>query len=62
MGEDPAAVIPLVEEAIAKDPNNASLWNGLGRIQNGQGDIDGALESFVKVAELLPTTLVHTTA
>ena len=54
MGEDPAAVIPLVEEAIAKDPNNASLWNGLGRIQNGQGDIDGALESFVKVAELLP--------
>ena len=54
MGEDPAAVIPLVEEAIAKDPQNASLWNGLGRIQNGQGDLDGALESFIKVAELLP--------
>ena len=54
MGEDPAAVIPMVEEAIAKDPTNPSLWNGLGRIQNGQGDIDGALESFIKVAELLP--------
>ncbi len=54
MGEDPASVIPLVEEAIAKTPDNASLWNGLGRIQNSQGDLDGAIVSFEKVAELLP--------
>ncbi len=54
MGEDPASVIPLVEEAIAKTPDNAALWNGLGRIQNSQGDLDGAIASFEKVAELLP--------
>ncbi len=53
-GEDPASIVPLVQEAIAKDPDNPALWNGLGRIYEQLGDNESSVKAFEKVAELMP--------
>lgn len=54
LGEDPKGIIPVVEAAIAKDPGNPSLWNGLGRVYERLGETDKSIEAFEHVAELMP--------
>lgn len=58
IGKDPEAIVPKVEAAIAKDPKNASLWNGLGRIYDKLGNLEKSVEAFEKVAELLPDNAI----
>lgn len=53
-GGDSNEIIPLVENAIAADPTNAELYDGLGRIYDKMGESDKSIEAFVKVAELSP--------
>ncbi|MBP3332117.1 MAG: tetratricopeptide repeat protein [Tidjanibacter sp.] len=55
---DPSQIVTIVKAAIDKDPNNASLWNGLGRVYDQLGDTDSAINAFHKVAELQPTDYV----
>lgn len=54
LGEDPQGIIPVVQEAISKDPSNPALWNGIGRIYERLGDLDKSIQSFEHVAELMP--------
>lgn len=54
LGEDPQGIIPVVQAAIQKDPENPALWNGLGRIYERLGDIDKSIEAFEHVAKLMP--------
>ncbi len=53
-GEDPTAIIPLVETAIAEDPTNAELYAGLGRVNEKLGKLPEAIAAFQKAVELLP--------
>lgn len=54
LGENPEAVVPMVQEAIAKEPGNAMLWYGLGAIYNQLKMYDDAMKAFNKVVELNP--------
>lgn len=58
LGENPADIVPIVEEAIAKDPTSTALWNGLGRVYERLGDIDKSIAAFEHVAELQPEDFV----
>ncbi len=53
-GDDPAAIIPAVDAAIAKDPTNPELYAGLGRVYDKMGDVEKSLEAFTKAVELAP--------
>ncbi len=53
-GEDPTAIIPLVEAAITADPTNPELYAGLGRVSEKLGKLPEAIEAFKKASELLP--------
>ena len=54
MGEDPNAILPIVQDAVDRDPNNAALWSGLGVIYDRLGMSDESMKMFEKVAELTP--------
>ena len=54
LGENPEAVVPLVQETISKEPENAMLWYGLGAIYKELKKYDEAMEAFNKVIELNP--------
>lgn len=43
-----------VEKAIALEPSNAKFHNSLGCIQEQDGDLQGALDSFRRAALLEP--------
>ncbi len=51
---DPSSMIPLVEEAIAKNPENPMLFQGLARIYDKLGDRDKAIETMRKAVALDP--------
>lgn len=54
LGKNPEAVVPKVQEAIAKEPENAMLWYGLGAIYKELKKYDEAMGAFNKVVELNP--------
>lgn len=56
LGDNPNDLVPVVEQAIANDPGNSALWNGLGRVYEKLGDTDKAIESFEHVSMLEPTS------
>ncbi len=51
---DPSSVIPLVEGAIAKNPNNYRLYLGLGRVYEKLGQMDNAIAAMQKAVEIAP--------
>ncbi len=51
---DPTSLIPMVQEAIAKNPNNPNLYQGLARVYDKLGQIDEAIEAAHKAVELAP--------
>ncbi len=51
---DPSSLIPLVDEAIAKNPNNPLLHQGLARIYDKLGRSDEAIAAIHKAVELAP--------
>ncbi len=51
---DPTSMIPLVEEAIAQNPTNVSLYQGLARVYDKLGQHDNAITAIKKAAELAP--------
>jgi len=53
-GEDASQIIPMVEEAVKKDPNNHTFHFGLGLIYDELGDYDKAADSFTKALALAP--------
>jgi tetratricopeptide (TPR) repeat protein len=52
--EDPTAIIPLVENAIAKNPNNPVLYQGLARVYDKLGQTDNAISTMEKAVALAP--------
>ena len=54
LGENPEGIVPMVQEAIAKEPENAMLWYGLGAVYKELKNYDEAMNSFNKVIELNP--------
>ncbi len=54
LGENPEDVVPMVQAAIEKEPDNAMLWYGLGSIYKALNRNADALDAFNKVAELNP--------
>ncbi len=55
-GKDTNDLIPIVEEAVANDPQNPVLWNGLGRIHERLGNLDQSITAFERVSELTPNS------
>lgn len=53
-GKEPKELLPVVEEAIENDSRNLALWNALGRLYDGLGDVDKSLEAFTRMGELDP--------
>lgn len=51
---NPRDIIPLVEKAIADDPQNPALYSGLGLVYDKLGEPDKAIEAFRKSSELMP--------
>ncbi|MDR0954522.1 MAG: tetratricopeptide repeat protein [Rikenellaceae bacterium] len=51
-GQDASQMIPMVEEALQRDPDNHVFYFGLGLIYTRLGDFDKAIESFKKASEL----------
>jgi tetratricopeptide (TPR) repeat protein len=51
---DPSALIPMVQEAISKNPQNPLLYQGLARTYDKLGQIDNAIETIKKAVELAP--------
>ncbi len=51
---DPTSLVPMVEEAIAKNPENPVLYQGLARIYDKLGQIDNAIETIQKAVALAP--------
>lgn len=51
---NPADIIPMVRRAIAKDPSNAALHLGMGRIHAKLGDLDNAIASMQTAVSLTP--------
>ncbi len=54
LSRDPSTIVTTVKEAIDKDPKNADLWIGLGRVYDQLGDTDSSIDAFKHVAELTP--------
>ena len=53
-GENVADLVPVLEKAVAADPKNPMLWNGLGHFYFKLGQLDKAIEAFEHVAALIP--------
>lgn len=53
-GGDATSLVPVIEAAIANDPTNPDLYDGLGRIYDKMGEADKSIDAFVKAAELTP--------
>ncbi len=51
---DPSSIIPMVEEAIAKNPENPVLFQGLARVYEKLGQLDNAIETIKKAVALAP--------
>jgi tetratricopeptide (TPR) repeat protein len=51
---NPRDIIPMVRIAIAKDPSNAALHLGMGRIHAKLGDLDSAIASMQTAVSLNP--------
>lgn len=51
---DPSSLIPTVEEAIAKNPENPILYQGLARVYDKLGQIDNAISTVKKAVVLAP--------
>jgi tetratricopeptide (TPR) repeat protein len=51
---DPTSMIPLVEAAIAKNPNNSMLYQGLARVYDKLGQIDNSIATMQKAVQLAP--------
>ncbi len=51
---DPADLIAMIEEAIARDPQNVDMWFGRGRIYAALKNHDECIASFRRVTELNP--------
>lgn len=57
--DDPKEIIPIVEQSIAKEPDNPTLWNGLGGIYYKLGDMQKSVEAFEKACELDPNDYMN---
>ena len=53
-GQDASQMIPLVESALERDPNNYAFHFGLGLIYDKLGDFEKAAAEFKKASELNP--------
>ena len=53
-GQDASQMIPMVQEALNKDPNNFVFHFGLGMIYDKLGNFEKAAEEFKKASELNP--------
>jgi tetratricopeptide (TPR) repeat protein len=51
---DPSSLIPLVEAAIAKNPNNPMLYQGLARVYDKLGQQDNSIATLEKAVALAP--------
>ena len=51
---DPQELVKMVDDALAKDPQNKDLWNGRAIMFNSMKNYDEAINSFAKVVELDP--------
>ncbi|MDR2912008.1 MAG: tetratricopeptide repeat protein [Alistipes sp.] len=51
---DVTSIIPIVEAAIAQNPTNPSLYQGLARVYDKLGQSDDAIATIRKVVELTP--------
>ncbi|MDR2891380.1 MAG: tetratricopeptide repeat protein [Alistipes sp.] len=51
---DPTGMIPMVEEAIAQNPDNANLYQGLARIYDKLNQVDNAIASIRKAVAIVP--------
>lgn len=51
---DPSSMIPVVEKAIAENPDNVSLRQGLARVYDKLGRNDEAIAAIEKAVELAP--------
>lgn len=49
---DPKEVVAIVEDAIAKNPDNSFLWTGLGAIYDKLDNSEKAMEAFNKAVSL----------
>jgi tetratricopeptide (TPR) repeat protein len=57
---DASSLIPTVEEAIAKNPENPALYQGLARIYDKLGQLDNAIATIQKAVELAPEDFLST--
>ncbi len=51
---DPTSLIPMVQDAINKNPNNPNLYQGLARVYDKLGQIDNAIDAAKKAVSLAP--------
>lgn len=51
---DPSSLIPLVQDAIDKNPNNPNLYQGLAGVYEKLGRLDDAIEAIKKAVALAP--------
>lgn len=51
---NPADLVALIDEAIAREPQNSDLWFGRARVFLALKDYDEAIEALTKVVELNP--------
>ena len=51
---DPQELVAMVDDAVAKNPQNKDLWNGRAIMFNSMKNYDEAIKSFEKVVELDP--------
>ncbi|MDR1896473.1 MAG: hypothetical protein LBR10_06755 [Prevotellaceae bacterium] len=51
-GKDPKDIIPLIDKAIEKEPNNASLYSVEGQLYDKIGDAENAAKYFKKAIEI----------
>ena len=53
-GEDPSKILVYIDQAIASEPNNPSLFFAKGTLHDRLGDTDEALTSYQKAIEIDP--------
>lgn len=58
LGEDPATILNIVQDAVNKDPNNADMWSALGVLYVSSEEYDKAIEAFTKMSELMPDSYI----
>ncbi|MDR1671075.1 MAG: tetratricopeptide repeat protein [Alistipes sp.] len=51
---DPTSLIPMVQEAISKNPQNPSLYQGLARVYDKLGQSDNAIKAIKEAVKLAP--------